>query len=156
MLRTNLTHWPPHPFVVLLTGFAVIAGCGDSAVTQQSRRSALVGREFVSAKDWSGNGSSFSTPVTVRFAADATMTWQATCNTAGADVEIAVDRLIVGTISSTSMGCSSAGLSQDEDLSAFFEVNPRWQLNGRRLVLQSDSVDVTLRSTRVSTDVRGT
>jgi heat shock protein HslJ len=131
--------------LVACLGFA---GCGGSDGDEQAPAGDdLHGRTFVSTKDWSGDGSSFSTPVTVAFKTDGGMTWQADCNTAGADVEIAADRLILGQIASTAIGCPGQPQEQDEELAAFFESDPGWRLDGDRLTLSSDSVEVVLRAT---------
>lgn len=141
--------------VLFMASMAVVAGCGEAAREHPSGGSTLGGQEFVSTKNWSGDGSSFSRPVTVKFTGDTAMTWQAACNTAGADVEITANQLIVGAITSTSVGCPNPDMNQDEDLSTFFEGDPRWRINGRHLILQSDSVNVTLRPTDID-DGRGT
>jgi heat shock protein HslJ len=124
-----------------------VAGCGGSDGDEQTAAVAdLRGRTFVSTMDWSGEGTSFSTPVTVRFKADGGLTWQAKCNTAGADVEITSDRLLIGQITSTAIGCPQRLHEQDEDLAAFFDSDPSWELEGDRLTLSNDSVEVALQA----------
>jgi heat shock protein HslJ len=141
----------PRPKTAASLGLTLIAcmsaaGCGGSDDDQTSDASDLRDRTFVSTGDWSGDGSSFSTPVTVRFKADGGLTWQADCNTAGADVAITADRLLVGEIASPAIGCPRPLMKQDEDLSGFFDSDPGWQLDGDRLTLSSESVEVTLRT----------
>ena len=142
------------PKLAASVGLMVIAcwsatGCGGSDGGDQTTTAAdLRDRTFVSTKDWSGEGSSFSTPVTMQFKADGGLTWQAECNTAGADVEITADRLLVGEIASTAIGCPQMLHEQDEDLSDFFDSDPSWELDGDQLPLSSDSVAAALQAER--------
>lgn len=122
-------------------------GCGEDDGAREPPGADLGGRTFVSTKDWSGDGSSFSTPVTVTFEADGRLTWKADCNTAGADVEITGDRLVVGAIASTEIGCPRRPADQDRDLVAFFGSDPAWELDGDRLTLSGDDVEVALEAT---------
>lgn len=70
--------------------------------------------------------------------------WQAGCNSAGADVEITADRLRLGTIASTLIGCSDQLNEQDEWLLDFFRSDPKWRLSDDRLVLSSDETVIEL------------
>lgn len=128
---------------VLLGASVAIVGCGGGDEGAPGGAE-LRDRTFVSTKDRSGAGSAFSAPVTVWFEGERRLSWKADCNTAGADVEITADRLIVGQIMSTEIGCPGRPAEQDRDLAAFFESDPRWSLDGDRLILSSDSVEVTL------------
>jgi heat shock protein HslJ len=133
----------------LITAAVLIAGCGggdDGGSTAEPQQ--LAGRTFVSTAAWSGEGSSFSSPVTVDFKDDGGMTWRARCNTAAADVEITADRLEVGRIASTEMGCEASAMKQDAELSAFFAADPSWSLDGNRLTLSSaqGSIEVALQA----------
>ena len=140
--------------IALAFAVVLIAGCGDdggttaATPTSPSGPDGLVGRTFVSTADWSGEGSSFSSPVTVTFKDDGGLTWQARCNTAAADVEITGDRLEVGRIASTEMGCEESAMEQDDELSAFFAADPSWSLDGNRLTLSSEqgSIEVELQA----------
>ena len=140
--------------VPALCAVVLIAGCGDDGGTTSATPTSpsgpddLVGRTFVSTADWSGEGSSFSSPVTVTFKDDGGLTWQARCNTAATDVEITDDRLEVGRIASTSMGCEASAMEQDDELSAFFAADPSWSLDGDRLTLSSEqgSIEVDLQA----------
>lgn len=142
------------PRLVLLLGLGVflsplvaIAGCGDGD-ERTPAGAELRGRTFISTKDWSGPGSSFATPVTVVFGDDRGLSWKADCNTAGAKVEITADRLIVGQVLSTEIGCPGRRQRQDRELVAFFDADPSWALDGDRLTLSGGSVEVALRATR--------
>ena len=132
----------------LIAAAVLIAGCGgdgeDGGSTAEPED--LIGRTFVSTADWSGGGSSFSSPVTVTFKDDGGMSWRAQCNTAVTDVEITSDRLRVGQIASTMMGCEDPAMKQDEELSTFFKADPSWSLDGDRLTLSTDSIEVDLRA----------
>ena len=136
--------------VPALCAVVLIAGCGGDGDGGGSTAAPddLVGRTFVSTADWSGEGSSFSSPVTVTFKDDGGLTWQARCNTAAADVEITGDRLEVGRIASTEMGCEESAMEQDDELSAFFAADPSWSLDGNRLTLSSEqgSIEVDLQA----------
>ncbi|HET6830293.1 MAG TPA: META domain-containing protein [Solirubrobacterales bacterium] len=140
------------PKPAIRIGLAVIAcvavaGCGGDDGNDQAPAAAdLRGRTFVSTKDWSGEGSAFSSPVTLQFTADGHIGWQADCNSFGAEVEITADRLLVGEIAGTLVGCPEPELEQDEDLSGFFESDPNWRLDGDRLTLSTDSVEVALQA----------
>jgi heat shock protein HslJ len=142
------------PKSAISVGLAVIAclsvaGCGGSDDDDQTAEASdLRNRTFVSTKDWSGEGSSFSTPVIVRFTDEGGLTWRADCNTAGADVEITADRLRIGKIASTAMGCPEPRQQQDEELSDFFGSDPSWQLDGNRLTLSGGSIEVALQADR--------
>jgi hypothetical protein len=85
--------------------------------------------------------------VTVAFKSDSGLTWQADCNTAGANVEVTDDHLNVGQIVSTEIGCPGRRAKQDRDLAAFFESDPGWRLEGNRLTLSGDEVEVVLQAT---------
>jgi heat shock protein HslJ len=137
-----------------LIACAATTGCGRGTEDGEQLESAdLRGRTFVSMKNWSGEGSAFSTPVTVSFAAGGgNIGWQADCNSFGADVEITDDRLLVGEIAGTLIGCPEPQQEQDEDLTDFFESDPSWQLDGNRLTLSSESVEVTLEAKGGGTD----
>jgi heat shock protein HslJ len=129
-----------------LAAWLLVAACSDDEGDSKAAGGDLRGQTFVSTKDWSGGGSSFSTEVTVRFRDDGGMSWQADCNMAGADVEITADRLLVEEIAKTEIGCPQNLHEQDEDLSDFFDSDPSWQLDGNRLTLSSDSIEVTLQA----------
>ena len=75
--------------------------------------------------------------------ADGKLTWVAQCNTAGADLTITADRLMVGKIASTAIGCEGPAIEQDNDLAAFFESGPTWHLDGHRLT-SNESGEVQL------------
>ncbi|MFN8111727.1 MAG: META domain-containing protein [Solirubrobacterales bacterium] len=131
----------------------LIGGCGDgddeSGMTSSvGQPDDLVGRTFVSTADWSGEGSSFSTPVTVTFDDEGGITWRAECNTAATDVRITPDHLEIGQVASTAMGCAKQAMDQDDELSDFFAADPAWSLDGNRLTLSSDqgSIEVDLQA----------
>lgn len=71
--------------------------------------------------------------------------WRASCNQAGADVQVEVDRLLIGEVTSTAMGCETEQQTkQDAGLADFFASDPSWALDGRRLTLESGSVEAEL------------
>lgn len=136
----------PSGLVPVLLACLAVAGCGGDGGDRQPSATDLSDRTFVSTKDWSGDGTSFVTPVTVEFRGSDAMSWSAACNTAGGDVEITSDRLVVGPIASTEIGCPGRRARQDRDLVAFFDSDPTWQLEGDRLTLSADSVVAVLRA----------
>ncbi|MCL4287916.1 MAG: META domain-containing protein [Thermoleophilia bacterium] len=137
---------PAAPALALIGCWAV-AGCAGDGDARAPSGTDLSGRTFVSTEDWSGSGSSFSTPVTVTFEAGGGLTWKADCNTAGADVEVTADRLLVGQIAATEIGCPGRPAKQDRDLGAFFASDPTWGLDGDRLTLSGGGVEAVLQAT---------
>ncbi len=133
------------------TGILVVAlvvaliGCGDSSETTASNPP--VG-SFVSTKDWSGDGLAFAKPVPVTIG-NASVDWSSACNEYGAKpVRITPDLLDFSDASITNglVGClKPEDEQQQEDLETFFRSNPEWSLDGNRLTLSNDSVEVVLR-----------
>lgn len=142
--RTDRLAASPSGLVPALLACLAIAGCGGDGGDRHPSADDLSDRTFVSTKDWSGDGTSFVTPVTVEFRGSDAMSWSAACNMASADVEITADRLLVGRIAATEIGCPERRARQDRDLAAFFGSDPGWQLEGDRLTLSGDSVRVVL------------
>ena len=70
--------------------------------------------------------------------------WSAGCNGAGAGVRAEDNRLLIGQIASTLMGCEPDLARQDEWLSEFFGSDPDWTLTGNRLVLTSTATVIEL------------
>ncbi len=76
---------------------------------------------------------------------DDSVVWRAGCNTMGAPVVVEVERLAVGTIVSTGMGCAPEQEAQDDWLTDFFRADPAWRLAGDRLVLEAGDTVIELR-----------
>jgi heat shock protein HslJ len=101
----------------------------------------LWGRAFVSVRVKEGEANRVlvdGTAVNVRFDRTAgadSLGWHAGCNAMGADVQVQGDRLDLGDISATGMGCDARRTEQDEWLFEFFAADPAWLLRGRHLSL---------------------
>lgn len=124
------------------------AGCGGSDDigpdgTQERVLTDLPVGTFVSTSDVQEDGSAFSTPVTVKVEAK-TIRWTAACNEAGGDLDLTPDRLMVDGASQTAVDCPPHATGQDQDLASFFESDPHWKLDGNRLTLSNDDVEVAL------------
>jgi heat shock protein HslJ len=70
--------------------------------------------------------------------------WNVGCNTFGAPVVINEDRLNVGDIAGTTMGCAEERYAQDEWSNSFFASDPHWQLIGNRLTLAAGDTTIEL------------
>lgn len=63
--------------------------------------------------------------------------WRARCNDWGARVAMTADRLVLGRILGTLIGCPGEREEQDEWLDRFFDSDPRWTMSDDRLTLES-------------------
>jgi heat shock protein HslJ len=134
------------PLVAALV-VAALAGCGSSSSDNTSSEVEdsypLVGM-YTSTADVQEKGMAFSSPVAVVID-KSEITWHADCATFGARLSKVDDQLMIeGTQSTTAKGCSNGTKQQDEDLTTFFESDPTWQLNGTRLALSNDDIEVSL------------
>lgn len=77
---------------------------------------------------------------------DSGIGWNAGCNGHGAPVQISAEKLHLGPIAGTLMGCQSALEKQDDWLAEFFESNPTWELEGNRLTLVADGTTIEFES----------
>lgn len=68
----------------------------------------------------------------------------ADCNSMGGRLRVTASRLRVAEIGQTLMGCPGGGEQRDELLSDFFAGDPRWRIDGDRLVLTQGSTTITL------------
>ena len=129
--------------LAMILGTLAIAGCGDETAAASDPP---VGT-FRSTSNVDGEGSAFSTPVSVTID-KSSVGWRANCNSHGLrQVLITEDRIDTedALASSTLIGCDGADKEQDRDLRLFFRSSPEWQLDGDVLTLANDSVSVTLR-----------
>lgn len=72
--------------------------------------------------------------------------WSAGCNGHGASVQVSPEKLHLGPIGGTLMGCPSPLEKQDEWLADFFESNPTWQLDGGQLTLAAEGTMIEFES----------
>lgn len=70
---------------------------------------------------------------------DADLSTTASCNHMGGSYKLDGDRLIVGSMFQTEMGCDAERHAQDEWLQAFFASKPRVALRGDELTLSNDT-----------------
>jgi heat shock protein HslJ len=74
--------------------------------------------------------------------------WRAGCNGYGGDVEFTDNRLLIGLIAGTLIGCSDELSEQDQWLGHFFSSDPKWRLSDDRLVLSSADTVIELEASR--------
>lgn len=72
--------------------------------------------------------------------------WEANCNGSGARMRVGLERLRLGPIYSTAVGCPSLSGRQDRWLMNLFSADPRWRLKGRLLVLRAGRQVLRLRA----------
>jgi META domain len=103
---------------------------------------------FVSRKNWTGKGLAFAKPVPVTIG-KSYVGWESACNGFGAKrVRITADLLdfTEASLSNTLALCMGKGeQKQEKDLETFFRSSPDWSLDGNRLTLSTDSVELVLR-----------
>jgi heat shock protein HslJ len=141
-----MTHAAP----LALIAFALLASCGDEEASlgpspSQGNQSDedLVGQTFASSSAMEGDALRplvDGKPIRLTFEGwqeRQLIGWGASCNRFGARLEITAERLQIGPISGTAMGCPADSEAQDEWLSGFFGANPEWELEDARLRLRS-------------------
>ena len=135
-----------HVAIASILSVLALAGCGESDDDLSGATSDPPVGTFVSTADVQEKGAAFSTPVSVTIG-KTSVGWHATCNSVSIrKVVITADQLMAedGLKASTLVACPRAHQHQDGDLMAFFRSNPTWQLDGNRLTLSNDSVEVAL------------
>jgi len=140
---------------IALIPLLLLAACGrgDDGGEPEALADPPLGT-YVSTSDVQGESAAFSYPVVVKIGEDE-ITWIAECNTYATSLSIDGDRLVVdGDGESTTIGCTKRSNKQDADLVAFFESDPTWQLDGERLTLSSDEIEVALQRERHPPSVR--
>jgi heat shock protein HslJ len=136
------------------TAFALavaVTGCGDDGDT--AAIGPLRGRAFLSesvTEDGAARLLVAGTRIRLQFSEDGQITASAGCNTIGGAVEITADQIDVGVLSTTDMGCDPALHEQDEWLADFLASDPRYALDGDRLVLRDDGTTIDLLDRRVA------
>jgi heat shock protein HslJ len=138
-----------------LIGAAVVlmaAGCGDQVGTATGGGD-LTGRTFLSesvTEDGESRELVEGTRIRLEFTDDGQVRANAGCNHLFSDVRIGADRLEVGMVGGTEMGCDPPRHEQDGWLTAFLEGDPAWELDGDRLTLRSDTIELVLLDRRVA------
>lgn len=112
----------------------------------------LWGRSFVSTSVTEGGRDHplvAGTDITVTFErseGNGGARWNAGCNTAGAPLTVHPDRLDLGEIGSTAVGCPTDRADQDRWVSDFFGADPYWRLDADGLTLTSGDRVIRFRS----------
>ncbi len=84
------------------------------------------------------------TRISLDFTMAGRLSANAGCNQLFGPVTFADDRIEVGPMGGTEMGCDPQRHAQDEWLTAFLESSPSWTLDGDRLVLAASGTEIVL------------
>jgi heat shock protein HslJ len=82
------------------------------------------------------------------------VTWRADCNYFGAPVEVTDERLVIGEIAGTDMGCSGDLLRRDRWMLRFFRSDPKWRIR-RDDRLKLTAGDRVIRLRKLTSPPRG-
>jgi heat shock protein HslJ len=134
------------------------AACGDPnqparASTSTGRNAEPWGRAFLSTSV-TENGRPRplvdGTRIRLTFSDDHQLGAQAGCNSMGGPAELTDNRLVVGDLATTEMGCDPARHAQDEWLARFLTGRPTWQLDGPQLTLEQGGTRMELTDREVA------
>ncbi|GAA3384560.1 META domain-containing protein [Cryptosporangium minutisporangium] len=135
--------------LALLFVLLLVAACGPAEGSESPATDRpddpLAGKVFRSVavtEDGADRPLATDVPITLRFGTDRTINVQAACNQISGPVTIDGDRLRVGDLMTTEMGCDPPRMAEDEWLSAFFRATPTWRLAARDLVLATDRTEI--------------
>lgn len=123
------------PTVLIITTMA--AACGDDGGPAIGPGS-VVGRTFLSesvTRDDEPRPLVEGTRIRLMLHEDGRITASAGCNTLSGSMEVERDRIVVGELSTTEMGCEPALHDQDEWLADVLVADPAYVLDGDRLRL---------------------
>lgn len=107
----------------------------------------LTGRTFLSESVTEGGqdrGLVADTRISLNFTTDGQVSANAGCNHLLGEVTITTERLEVGPMGGTEMGCDPQRHAQDEWLMDFLESSPTWLLDGDRLTLTAGNTEIVL------------
>jgi heat shock protein HslJ len=146
---------------LLIAAGTALGGCLGSDDATGQRPGDLVGRSFRSTGVTdSGEQRPLvsDTEITMSVSADAPqeLNWSAGCNSFGADVEVTADRLLVGRVGGTLMGCPGALGVQEAMVAALFKADPRWKLTGDELLVTSGDTGIRFAAEEESTETATT
>ncbi len=119
----------------------VLAGCGGARAPE------LAGRTFLSetiTEDDAPRALVEGTRITLVFHDDGRLTASAGCNTLSGPVRVQAGRILVDDVSTTAIGCAPDLQDQDDWLSGFFALGPRYRLEVNRLRLETDHTSMQL------------
>lgn len=132
--------------MIAAVGILMLAGgCGDGA--SSGGEGELTGRTFLSESiTESGQDRELveGTRISLDFTADAQVAANAGCNHLFGEVTITSERLEVGQLGSTEMGCDPQRQAQDEWFLEFLQSSPAWLLDGDRLTLSAGETEIVL------------
>lgn len=139
---------------MIVVAVALLAsGCGRGDYARTSGELELTGRTFLS-ESVTEHGQARelveSTRISLDFTTDGQISANAGCNHLFGEVSIDDDRLEVGLMGGTEMGCDPALHAQDEWLMAFLQNSPAWSLDGDRLTLTTADTEMVLLNREVA------
>jgi heat shock protein HslJ len=127
--------------ILLLAG-----GCADDDASTGGGGE-LTGRTFLSESVTEGGqdlGLVADTRISLNFTTDGQVSANAGCNHLLGEVTITSERLEVGPMGGTEMGCDPQRHTQDEWLMGFLQSSPTWLLDGDRLTLTAGDTEIVL------------
>jgi heat shock protein HslJ len=131
---------------IAAAAFLLAGGCGGEDAST-SADGDLTGRTFLS-ESVTENGQARElvdgTRISLDFTTDGQVSANAGCNHLFGDVTIDEDRLEVGLMGGTEMGCDPDLHAQDEWLMSFLQSSPSWTLDGDRLTLTAAGTEIVL------------
>ncbi|MET9020568.1 META domain-containing protein [Actinopolymorpha sp. NPDC004070] len=130
------------PLAVVLFVLAC-AGCGRAAGTTSTttEQAEPTGHTYLSTEVTEAGTPRTLAPGTrirLEFTEDDRLAVDAGCSSMGGSVALKDDRLAVGEIAGTDIGCDAPRHAQDQWLTSFLAAEPAWQVSGHRLVLTAD------------------
>ncbi len=138
---------PASPGVVLvllaLLALLALAGCGRATGTTSTttEKAGPTGHTYLSTEVTEAGTPRTLAPGTrirLEFTEDDRLAVDAGCSSMGGSVALKDDRLAVGEIAGTDIGCDARRHAQDQWLTSFLAAGPAWQVSGHRLVLTAD------------------
>jgi heat shock protein HslJ len=127
--------------ILLLAG-----GCGDDDASTGGDGE-LTGRTFLSESIIDGGRDRemvADTRISLDFTTDGQLSANAGCNHLFGEVTITSERLVVGPMGGTEMGCDPQRHAQDEWLMDFLQSSPTWLVDGDRLTLTAGDTEIVL------------
>lgn len=137
---------------------AAFAGCMDGLAGAPARfpssshlARSIWGRNFVATSVVAKKGQAppFVKPLHIRFwfsdESRHAVSWEARCNSYGADARFTARRIQVDVTLMTMVGCFPGRGREDNWLSSFMEANPKWSLEGEHMRLTTDGATIELK-----------
>lgn len=148
-VRRNRRWYAGRRLLVLGCAALLAAACGrDPGAGGQSEVTQTVsGRTFLSesvTEDGASRELVEGTRIRLSFGDDGSLSAYAGCNTMSGRVEVRDERLFVGAVGATRIGCDPELHAQDEWFEAFLITGPSFELDGHWLTLQTGSTTIRL------------